>query len=122
MFVFGAMLEYSGILLLVKLEKMNVTPLKYLYPVSSSFPPSTAHSVNPFFQQRSRHSQRFTRTDMVFFCIFPVLFLLFNLVYWWSVVSWRRDTWAAHTTPDRYNLDPESWGENIHYTGDTGAL
>ena len=40
------MLEYSGILLLVKLEKMNVTPLKYLYPVSSSFPPSTAHSVN----------------------------------------------------------------------------
>ena len=31
-FVFGAMLEYSGILLLVKLEKMDVKPLKYLYP------------------------------------------------------------------------------------------
>ena len=31
-FVFGAMLEYSGILLLVKLEKMDVKPLKYFYP------------------------------------------------------------------------------------------
>ena len=32
-FVFGAMLEYSGILLLVKLEKMNIRPLQALYPV-----------------------------------------------------------------------------------------
>ena len=33
-FVFGAMLEYSGILLLVKLEKMNIRPLQALYPVN----------------------------------------------------------------------------------------
>ena len=32
-FVFGAMLEYSGILLLVKLEKMNIRPLQALVPV-----------------------------------------------------------------------------------------
>ena len=71
-------------------------------------------------------SQRFTRTDMVFFCIFPLLFLVmmmmttimmtmimmmmvqvFNIVYWWSVFSWRRDTWARHTTPDRYSFSPD---------------
>ena len=82
--------------------------------------------------QRSRHSQRFTRTDMMFFCIFPVLFLLFNLIYWWSVFSWRRDTWEIHNTPDRYSLEPElgPGARNIDYpgiivgddTGDTGAL
>ena len=82
--------------------------------------------------QRTRHSQRFTRTDMMFFCIFPFLFLLFNLIYWWSVFSWRRDTWEVHNTPDRYSLDPElgPGARNNDYpgiivgddTGDTGAL
>ena len=37
--------------------------------------------------------QRFTRADMVFFCLFPLLFLVFNLVYWWSVIQWREETW-----------------------------
>ena len=54
---------------------------------------------------RGRHSQRFTNTDMVFFCIFPILFLIFNLIYWWSVFSWRLDTWTVHNTPDRYSSD-----------------
>ena len=85
-----------------------------------------------YFLQRNRHSQRFTRTDMMFFCIFPVLFLLFNLIYWWSVFSWRRDTWEVHNTPDRYSLGSElgPGPGNIDYTGtivggdtgDTGAL
>ena len=36
-FVFGAMLEYSGILLLVKLEKMNIRPLQSLYRVGGVY-------------------------------------------------------------------------------------
>ena len=30
---------------------------------------------------------------MVFFCLFPMLFLVFNLIYWWSVIQWREETW-----------------------------
>ena len=33
------------------------------------------------------------RADMVFFCLFPMLFLVFNLIYWWSVIQWREETW-----------------------------
>ena len=33
------------------------------------------------------------RADMVFFCLFPLLFLVFNLIYWWSVIQWREETW-----------------------------
>ena len=35
-FVFGAMLEYSGILLLLKLEKMNIKPLQAYFQVDNS--------------------------------------------------------------------------------------
>jgi len=81
-FVFGAMLEYSGILLLLKLEKMNIKPLQAYFQVHCS--------------RSTTSSQRFTRTDFTFFCVFPLLFLVFNLIYWWSVFSWRAATWDLY--------------------------
>jgi len=84
-FVFGAMLEYSGILLLLKLERMQTGPgaaVEY-------------SQVEGGWGRRGR--QRYTRTDLAFFCLFPLLFLLFNLVYWWSVFSWRSHTWTQYS-------------------------
>ena len=42
------------------------------------------------------------RADMVFFCLFPLLFLVFNLIYWWSVIQWREETWNTF----RWELPP----------------
>jgi len=86
-FVFGAMLEYSAILLLLKLEKMECGPYAEVFSrCSRRGPASKVH--------------RFTRADMVFFCLFPLLFLVFNLIYWWSVIQWREETWNTFRHPE----------------------
>lgn len=85
-FVFGAMLEYSAILLLLKLEKMECGPYAKVLARCS--------------KRAASRSQRFTRADMTFFCLFPLLFLIFNLIYWWSVIQWREETWASFRNSD----------------------
>ena len=31
----------------------------------------------------------YARTDIIFLCVFPILFLLFNFAYWGSLAVWR---------------------------------
>ena len=109
------MLEYSGILLLLKLEKMNIKPIRAYFQVNNScnkFSPAVYWSILFTFYLQSRRnnkkwalyclfsvlstncywkvhcsrssSQRFSRTDVTFFCVFPCLFLVFNLIYWYG--------------------------------------
>ena len=35
--------------------------------------------------------QMLTKTDLIFLCLFPILFLIFNLFYWTAVFWWRQD-------------------------------
>ena len=37
---------------------------------------------------------RFSRTDLIFLCVFPVLFLLFNVFYWTAIYWWRWHNWT----------------------------
>ena len=32
---------------------------------------------------------RFSRTDLIFLCVFPVLFIIFNIAYWAAIYTWR---------------------------------
>ena len=48
-FVFGAMLEYSGILLLLKLEKMNIKPLQAYFQVISAINYPKSFNILDFY-------------------------------------------------------------------------
>ena len=39
-------------------------------------------------------ADKFTQTDLIFLCVFPVLFLVFNIFYW-TAVFWKR--WQNYT-------------------------
>ena len=61
-FVFAALIEYTGILLKMKLRKLSGT---------------------------KRKKDNYAVTDLSFFVLFPILFSLFNLLYW-STIWWTR--------------------------------
>ena len=70
-FVFAALIEYTGILLKMKLRKLNGT---------------------------KRKKDNYAVTDLSFFVLFPVLFSLFNLLYWTTI--W----WTRTKEQQKYNL------------------
>ena len=57
------MLEYSGILLLVKLEKMDVKPLKYFYPPVISFYNSSFETYATFVLSSAKSAQSEVHED-----------------------------------------------------------
>ena len=61
-FVFAALIEYTGILLKMKIRKL--TGVK-------------------------RKRDNYALTDLAFFVVFPILFVIFNLIYW-SSIWWNR--------------------------------
>ena len=44
----------------------------------------------------SNRPDRFSRTDLIFLCVFPIMFLLFNLAYWTAIYFWR---WGESQQP-----------------------
>ena len=70
-FVFAALIEYTGILLKMKIRKL--TGVK-------------------------RKRDNYALTDLAFFVVFPLLFVIFNLIYWWSI--W----WNRRNEQQMYNL------------------
>ena len=61
-FVFAALIEYTAILLKMKIRKL--TGVK-------------------------RKRDNYALTDLAFFVVFPILFVIFNLIYW-SSIWWNR--------------------------------
>jgi len=69
-FVFAALIEYTGILLQMKLRKLTGS---------------------------KRKKDNYALTDLAFFVLFPVLFILFNLLYWLTI--W----WSRTAEQQKYN-------------------
>ena len=63
-FVFAALMEYTGILLKMKLRKL-------------------------YSCQRKKDNYNYAVTDLAFLVFFPFLFLIFNLLYWTAVYYTR---------------------------------
>ena len=61
-FVFAALVEYTGILLKMKMRKMMGI---------------------------KRKKDNYAITDLAFFVFFPILFTIFNVLYW-SAICWNR--------------------------------
>ena len=114
-FVFGALGEYTIILLKIKLKKLNpkrkkrqrtqeqqmMTLNAAVQTTLGTLPsPTTAHQTAsqqaaarvakangmPAFPIRR---DNFGKTDLVFLIVFPLLFGLFNVFYWSSLYGWR---------------------------------
>jgi len=99
-FVFGALLEYTVILLKLKLKKVrngskqqngSYIARTELAPECRDLVPKNGKPVTrkKSATQGSNKPDRFSRTDLVFLCVFPIMFLLFNIAYWTAIYFWR---------------------------------
>jgi len=79
-FVFGALLEYTVILLKLKIRKLKNH--------HNNFNGSNKNCSTKMMRSSNR-ADKFTQTDLIFLCVFPVLFLIFNIFYW-TAVFWKR--------------------------------
>lgn len=70
-FVFAALVEYTGILLKMKMRKLTGT---------------------------KRKKDNYAITDLAFFVFFPILFTIFNVLYWTSIC------WKRLEEQEKYNL------------------
>ena len=99
-FVFGALLEYTVILLKLKLKKVRS-------------PQSGNGSVKNLQARSERLSGRrpdlYSHTDLLFLCLFPILFLIFNLLYWTAVYWWRGQ--MVDTVSQFYTQDGSDMGD-----------
>jgi len=89
-FVFGALLEYTVILLKLKLKKVR----------GEKFVNGSVQNGGSGGSRKKRvhgsinRPDRFSRTDLIFLCVFPVLFIIFNLCYWTAIYWWRWHNWT----------------------------
>lgn len=111
-FVFGALGEYTVILLKIKLKKLtprrkrkgvNSTGVQTNTTVSANSAggggganqaqTTTTAAVRPNHASLSMPVRRdnYGHTDLVFLIVFPLLFGAFNLFYWVSLYWWRWD-------------------------------
>ena len=89
-FVFGALAEYTVILLELKLKKVRGE--KFLN--GSVQNGGSGGSRKKRVHGSINRPDRFSRTDLIFLCVFPVLFILFNLCYWTAIYWWRWHNWT----------------------------
>ena len=73
LFVLGAMMEYAGLLLKMKIESLRL-PQKFEL---LSLKDDKVEKVEKQCEDKS-----YARVDIKFLILFPLLFLTFNMVYW----------------------------------------
>jgi len=86
-FVFGALLEYTVILLKLKLKRVKTETSRQVNGFSSN---GSSGTVSKISKTSGPHKpDRFSQTDLIFLCVFPVLFIIFNIAYWAAIYCWR---------------------------------
>ena len=75
LFVLGAMMEYAGLLLKMKIESLRLPQKFELLSLEHE-----KHKVEKVAKQCEDKS--YARLDIKFLILFPLLFLTFNVVYW----------------------------------------
>ena len=100
-FVFGALLEYTVILLKLKLKKVRAPQAHHNGSVKNG--QSKSERVS------GRRPDRYSHTDLVFLCLFPILFLIFNMLYWTAVYWWRGQ--MVDTVSQFYTQDGSDMGD-----------
>ena len=97
LFVFGALIEYAGLLLKMKLEASKAFKPKGQKCTLKKMDDKRAIYINQCKKQREETSH--ARLDILFLLLFPIFFLCFNLIYWLSFLYYR---------PLSATLDPDS--------------
>ena len=87
LFVFGALIEYAGLLLKMKLEvSKSIKPKNQKCALKKMDDKRTMY-INQCKKQREETSH--ARLDILFLLLFPIFFLCFNLIYWLSFLYYR---------------------------------
>ena len=95
LFVFGALIEYAGLLLKIKIGTTRGTPRLPKKSPSVGREGGAALALNGNLEDRkatlrglTRKKQRedmsHARLDILFLLLFPLFFLIFNVIYWVS--------------------------------------
>ena len=89
LFVFGALIEYAGLLLKMKLEvsKTIKGPKGPKCGGLKKMDDKRTMYINQCKKQREETSH--ARLDILFLLLFPIFFLCFNLIYWLSFLYYR---------------------------------
>ncbi len=93
LFVFGALIEYAGLLLKMKLATTRrcrpptngqSSRENSLILNGNMAPPEERRILRGISKRRQREDMSHARLDIVFLLLFPLFFLVFNLIYWFS--------------------------------------
>jgi hypothetical protein len=87
LFVFGALIEYAGLLLKMKLEVSKSVKPKGPKCALKKMDDKRAMYITQCKKQREETSH--ARLDILFLLLFPIFFLCFNLIYWLSFMYYR---------------------------------
>ena len=87
LFVFGALIEYAGLLLKMKLEASKSFKPKGQKCTLKKMDDKRAIYISQCKKQREETSH--ARLDILFLLLFPIFFLCFNLIYWLSFLYYR---------------------------------
>ena len=87
LFVFGALIEYAGLLLKMKLEVSKSIKPKHQKCALKKMDDKRTMYINQCKKQREETSH--ARLDILFLLLFPIFFLCFNLIYWLSFLYYR---------------------------------
>ena len=93
LFVFGALIEYAGLLLKMKLATTRSCSAGSRHGSmllngngGGGGPPTTSEKdlMRSISRRRQRQDQSHARLDILFLLLFPLFFLVFNVIYWLS--------------------------------------
>ena len=85
LFVFGALIEYAGLLLKMKLATTRkCPPSREPSMIMNGNRPDEKKILRSISRRRQKEDMSHARLDILFLLLFPLFFLIFNLIYWLS--------------------------------------
>jgi hypothetical protein len=91
LFVFGALIEYAGLLLKIKLgatrggprvsKKSGMSTRENSIVLNGNLEDRKA-TLRGLSRKKQREDMSHARLDMLFLLLFPMFFLVFNVIYW----------------------------------------
>lgn len=84
LFVFGALIEYAGLLLKMKIATTRKCNSRESSVILNGNMPDEKKILRGISRRRQQEDRSHARLDILFLLLFPLFFLIFNVIYWLS--------------------------------------